>query len=192
MNCSIDNCTKPVKARGWCGKHYTRWQRYGNTSTVKYNLKPLTWEYLLECSKTNIKTGCIEWQKGLTEGYGKTAHGGKHYKAHRVSWTLNRGPIPPGMFVLHTCDSPPCVNPDHLFLGTHQDNMADKVSKGRQSKGETHIGAKLTESKALAIKYSEDRNVDIAKAYSISPRQVGKIKKGTAWRHLKKHARILR
>jgi hypothetical protein len=51
--------------------------------------------------------------------------------AHRASWEAYRGPIPKGMWVLHKCDTMPCVNPDHLFLGTHQDNMTDKTRKGR-------------------------------------------------------------
>ena len=61
--------------------------------------------------------------------------------ASRYAYELWRGFIPVGMFVCHTCDNPPCCNPEHLFTGTHDDNMADKVAKGRQSRGDTHAAA---------------------------------------------------
>lgn len=88
------------------------------------------------------KPDCREWpgRKGRN-GYGLlTLRGGTLY-AHRVVWELVNGPIPEGMEVCHTCDNPPCCNPAHLFLGTHQDNMLDMAQKGRwgnQNKGRTH------------------------------------------------------
>ena len=79
--------------------------------------------------------GCWDWVGARdTFGYGVIGRGGRgrgHTGAHRVSWQIHRGPIPPGMYVLHRCDNPPCSNPAHLFLGTHRDNVADMVAKGR-------------------------------------------------------------
>ena len=82
---------------------------------------------------------CWPWQGAkLKTGYGVVKHQCKQYKAHRASFVIHRGQIPSGMFVCHHCDNPSCVNPSHLFLGTPQDNMTDKVRKGRQSRGEAH------------------------------------------------------
>lgn len=67
----------------------------------------------------------------LKTGYGVLKRGGRVLKASRVAWALVKGPIPDGLFVCHHCDNPPCVRPDHLFLGTHLDNMRDRDAKGR-------------------------------------------------------------
>jgi hypothetical protein len=86
---------------------------------------------------------CWNWTASTKPfGYGRFVTR-NHYKqkeelAHRVSWELHYGPIPQGMFVCHKCDNPPCVNPEHLFLGTGDDNMKDRNSKQRQAKGERH------------------------------------------------------
>ncbi len=86
-----------------------------------------------------VAGGCIEWQGArLSAGYGKTGAGGRGGKTlltHRVAYELTHGPIPDGMFVCHHCDNPPCVNVDHLFLGTHEDNTRDKMDKGRHGYG---------------------------------------------------------
>lgn len=77
-------------------------------------------------------TGCMLWIRSTdTNGYGMLCVDGRKRKAHRVAWELANGPIPAGLHVLHRCDTPACVNPAHLFLGTHTDNMRDCSAKGR-------------------------------------------------------------
>lgn len=84
-------------------------------------------------SKVNIvEKECWEWQASLDYfGYGNFYADGKNCRAHRYSWTIHKGNIPKGLLVCHKCDNPKCINPDHLFLGTHLDNAFDMVEKGR-------------------------------------------------------------
>ena len=89
---------------------------------------------LLEAFNRRVirRDGCWGWRGSLqTQGYGQIQVNRILWLAHRLSWTLFRGPIPEGLNVLHSCDNPECSNPDHLFLGTHQDNMKDKMDKRR-------------------------------------------------------------
>jgi len=77
-------------------------------------------------------SGCWEWARSRApNGYGRLKIGTRTVYAHRAAWTLHFGPIPPGLFVCHRCDNPPCVRPDHLFLGTSADNVRDSIEKGR-------------------------------------------------------------
>lgn len=86
--------------------------------------------------------GCWNWTAGqIGDGYGEF-HAFGERRAHRVSWVLHFEEIPPGLSVLHKCDNPLCIRPDHLFLGTQQDNMTDMVNKGRQATGDKS-GARL-------------------------------------------------
>lgn len=92
--------------------------------------------------KVDRTSGCWLWAAGKNnQGYGVCFLDGRRTYVHRLSWELHRGPIPSGLYVCHTCDTPLCLNPDHLFLGTQRDNMADASAKGRtrnQCMGVTH------------------------------------------------------
>ena len=125
-----------------------------------------SWEQCLESFWSQVvKTDrCWNWTGNKhSKGYGQYKMPGLSYRVHRASWQLANGPIPTGKHVLHKCDNPSCVNPDHLFLGDHFDNMRDMTVKGRlripDQKGEHHSQAKLTSGdvrviRGLSEKYS--------------------------------------
>lgn len=137
------------------------------------------------------KSGCWLWTgKVGPSGYGeiRRKRGDPNSKAHRVSYELHKGPIPEGMCVCHTCDVRLCVNPDHLWLGTNADNVADKMRKGRHRTGPQHGShnpqAKLTEAQARAIKADPRVQTKIAADYGISQCAVSDIKVGRRWAFL--------
>lgn len=125
--CKIDGCCNPRKARGWCNKHYLRWLRTGNPFKTKWG----TLKERFESKYIPVtESGCWIWIANIIKtGYGVIGVKGKMRLAHRTAWELYVDPIPEGIFVLHKCDVRSCVNPNHLFLGTHQDNMADMMKK---------------------------------------------------------------
>lgn len=132
--------------------------------------------------------GCWVWAAAKSgSGYGHIRSRGKLLQAHRVSWMIHYGEIPDGAFVLHHCDNPPCVRPDHLFLGNDASNTADKVSKGRQSVtwGEACGNAKLTESEVREIRSICGLPIkSIASAFGVSKSTVFAIRARRIWAHL--------
>lgn len=96
-------------------------------------------------NKVDRSGDCWTWQGSRDrKGYGRVSVNQRPVLAHRFSWTLSHGPIPDGLCVLHKCDNPPCVNPEHLFLGTIADNNRDMVAKGRHAR----YGSKFTHCRA--------------------------------------------
>ena len=118
-----------------------------------------------------------------SKGYGYTKRLGL---LHRHIYRECFGNIPAGILVCHKCDNRPCINPEHLFLGTPKENTQDMMRKGRAShlSGERHPSAKLTREQALVIKYDIRKNTEIAREYGISAHHVGSIKRGIKWQHL--------
>lgn len=104
-----------------------------------------------------------------------------------MAYELTRGPIPEGLDVLHTCDNPPCVNPSHLFPGTHQDNMADKCAKGRQHRGIRTGGAKLTDDKVRVLRMLRELGAtyqSLADMYEVSHSVAREACLGITWAHV--------
>lgn len=133
---------------------------------------------LLSNAIADPATGCWNW-KGAKRagGYGAVRLDGRIRVAHRASFEDHKGPIPAGMDVCHRCDNPACINPDHLFLGTTADNMADMVAKGRQ-------GAKITKADALAIRTASGTQRELAARFGISQGQISHIRSGKNWAHV--------
>lgn len=132
------------------------------------------------------KGDCWQFKAHITKsGYGCFSdERSKPYPAHRYHFELINGLLPADVMVLHKCDNRACVNPDHLFAGSHADNMADRNAKGRQSRSRKH--SKLTEDQARSIKFSETGDpAKIGKKYGVSRTTVAYIKNGSRWGHLR-------
>jgi len=133
---------------------------------------------------------CWIWNGYIgTRGYGRTTFRGKYQQAHRVAWQIDFGPIPEGKHVLHRCDNKKCVNPMHLWIGSHKDNMEDKVAKGRQSftKGENGGNAKLSDEDVKDIRLWFTEGVsqrEIAKRKSVGPTTIFNIVHRRTWKHI--------
>lgn len=141
------------------------------------------------------EVGCWLWNARLDpDGYGEFSVDSKPVKAHRFSWEIHNGPILDGMLVCHIppCVNRHCVNPNHLYLGTPQDNMNDKVLAGRQShvgnKGEQAVNSKLTKDDVEVIRHLFDTKSmsreSIANYFDISCMQVSRIVHRKNWSHI--------
>lgn len=132
---------------------------------------------------------CWLWVgKVSNKGYGVVHIGQKVASAHRVSYEIEKGLISEGLEIRHTCDTPLCVNPDHLLIGTHADNMHDMVERNRSKRGEAQRVAKLTEAQVIAIRleYKETKPTYsiLAEKYNVSISAILAVVRGLSWKHL--------
>jgi len=148
-------------------------------NTSKITLEERFWA---KVSKTETCWLWIGAKKG--RGYGHIWFKGHMVAAHKIAWIIAYRQVPEGMCVLHSCDTPHCVNPDHLFLGANHDNTLDMLAKHRQSCGEARYNAKLTETDVLEIRKSPLCNARLAERYSVSFQQISKIRKRLEWVHI--------
>lgn len=139
-------------------------------------------------SKVRVTPHCWEWTaKSRVSGYGIfTVRQGRQALAHRFAYEIFHGAPPsPGLVVRHKCDNALCVNPDHLELGTHAENMRDKVLRGRQSRGEKSPSAKLTEGQVREIRSAPPgMGRSMARKFGISESHASMIRNGHAWKHV--------
>lgn len=194
MICGVKDCGRKVHCAGWCKAHYFRWKRTGDLREDTPIGKPTSdidrskkfWKFV------DRSDGCWNWKGAARDGYGLFSIAVGSRNAHRYSWVLHNGEIQNSLQVLHRCDNRLCVNPDHLFLGTLQDNMADRNTKLRQARGEKAGRALLTEEQVRELRALRDgldyigwgRRKEIATQYGISPDTLGAIWSGKSWRHL--------
>lgn len=163
--------------------------------TVSTPLEERFWKYVDKKSDDE----CWEWKAYIhPSGYGTIARGKllpvRMLQAHRVSWELHFGDIPKGMLVCHTCDNRICVNPKHLFLGTHKDNAVDMVNKNRgfvpDNSGENHGRSKLSKLDVLSIRSIWRTNIprptqrQLAKRYNVSVGTIRDIISYRSWKCL--------
>lgn len=125
----------------------------------------------------------------MRTGYGRIMFRGKRTVAHRVAWEIQRGDVPDGLCVLHKCDNPSCVNVDHLYIGTHQDNMRDRKVRNRSYRmlGEAHHSAKVTTADVIKIRElwrAGAASTAIAQMYGLTRDHARDIAKGRSWGHV--------
>lgn len=186
--CKIDGCKTKVKSKGFCIKHYTRFIRFGCADSVSVIIG--NDKLRLESSCKVNESGCWEWVKHKKNGYGITVLQGKHEQAHRASWKVFIGEIPDGMQINHRCHNRSCINPDHLYVGTQKQNMADMYNSGRDNHpiGSKCGNSKLDEDSVSLIKIminSGIKNQEIADTFKVSRACIQFIRIGRTWNHVK-------
>jgi hypothetical protein len=160
--------------------------------------KPILQRFWAKVSIVNDDTSCWKWtgctfKRKWNYGQFYVSRERGHELAHRIAYELTHGEIPEGKWVLHKCDNPLCVRPDHLFLGTHIDNMADMRSKNRSAHsnglfGELHPNSKLTDERVIAIYrlLKEGKHViEIAQKFDVDRHTVSHVIHGRTWTHVK-------
>jgi hypothetical protein len=189
--CSVYGCERKARVRGWCAMHYQRWWSYGRLDLLTDADR--FWAGVNKDGPEHPEWGkCWTWVKAdRGHGYGVLSVNDKEVAAHRFAYTLLVGPIPEGLWVLHHCDNPTCVNPAHLFLGTNQVNAQDRVSKRRSAIGSRHGRSKLDPEKVRSIRRRlllggrENTIAVIARDFGVAPNAINNIKSGLAWAHVK-------
>ena len=199
IGCSFTGCTRPFFGRGLCNMHYQRWRKHGDPSIVKVAIVdprkalakrwPARDDEVRFWEKVRKTDTCWIWMASLDHaGYGqfhRWDNGRKVMrKAHRVAYELKNGECPPDMCVLHSCDNPKCVRPEHLRLGTRSGNKKDQVDRHRIIFGDNCSWSKLDSTQVSQIReriINGERLVDLAKEYRVSPSNLSRIKTGDSW-----------
>lgn len=190
MKCSVSTCGNEAVARGWCHKHYYAARKYGDPTKLvlkQHHGKTLAERIEIYTKRTE---DCWLWIGYRDpQGYGRLNVGNRPLLAHRLSYEQKYGSIPDGKILCHKCDNPQCVNPDHMFVGTQADNIADMEHKGRARKvgraGSKHSMAVLSEAQARKIKFGQEPASKMADRYGVTTTTIYEIRTGKTWKHLK-------
>lgn len=176
----------PLKACAWCGgpfqPHRPSNRFCSQACHGRSREAPLTDRIMsrLECDPNS---GCWLWSGAVNrKGYGLIGVGQRTALVHRALFECTNGPIPDGLQACHRCDTPACANPDHIFLGSGAENVADMVRKGRQVAGERQRVAKLTTEAAREIMSSEDPASLLAALYGVDRATIYCVQTGRSWR----------
>jgi hypothetical protein len=192
MKCVVETCLNKVVAMGYCQKHYIRVKKYGSPHSKKKDQSTLEerfWRFVDKKSEDD----CWHWTgQRLSNGYGRISLGAKKdgsEGAHRVSWKLhNKKDIPDGMYVMHKCDNPSCVNPHHLLVGTPKENTQDMIRKGRKKTvaplGEGNGKSLLDAEKVRLIRSSTLSHAALGKQLGVSSNCVRGVRTGRTWSHI--------
>lgn len=201
--CIINYCDNKKHSRqGWCEKHYKRWLIHGDPNKCnKFSESHNSYVKNRFYSYVTIpnKNGCMEWTGAKhNSGYGTfSLKGSVLIKAHRYSYELFKGKFNSDMHVLHQCDNPKCVAPNHLYLGKDKENARDRIERNRHSNPPIRIGeknnkSKLNESNVVEIinlleqKFSERF---IANKFGVTKNSIHSIKHGKTWANISRSVR---
>ena len=128
--CSLDECTRAHYGLGYCRLHWGRFSKHGDPLAARTLFGVSVEDRLAAYSRPDGE--CLVWTRYCNKGgYGQIQINGRSWMAHRAAYEVAHGPIPAGKIVRHSCDNPPCVNPEHLLVGTTADNNRDKAERGR-------------------------------------------------------------
>lgn len=183
--CGVDQCDRDSFAKGLCKTHYLRNYRHGHTDAVRGGT--LADRFNRGCVPAG-PDDCWEWRgQRATYGLIRRPEGGS-MGAHRASFILHHGPIPPGMIVMHSCDNPLCVNPAHLSIGTPKQNTADMDAKGRRviayAKGEKSHLSVLNEHAVRFIRSSDLTTADLARIFNLTDNAIRAVRIRKSWKHV--------
>lgn len=189
--CSIDGCDSKHHAHTYCRKHYVRWRADGDpladrrrcpaNANAEERLRFIGWA---EVVRRPDLGACWEWKGELNpKGYSYLVSvGGEAHEAHRWAHLIWVGPLAEGQFACHRCDNRACIRPEHLFAGTHAENMADMVSKRRSLNGERHRRAVLADSDVAAIRAAytgaRGQQTRLAETYGVHTMTISRIVRG--------------
>jgi len=186
--CKIEGCHNRPVGKRLCNKHYKRFGRYGyNKST--FHDRTIKERLLFRATEDG---SCLIWNGGKSGGgYGSITIDGQHKMTHRVCYEEYFGEIPDGLLVCHRCDNPPCINPDHLFLGTQSDNLQDMYAKGRQNiydrHGVNNSNCKLKECDVVLIRDLIDIGTDrraLVWLFGVCATSINNIAAKKSWSHV--------
>ena len=182
------NCGNPVKktTNTTCSKRCSnliKWQK--KRGDIKEHLKKKIINYSEKCDVS----GCWNWKMAKnSRGYAEISHNAKKERANRISYQAFKGEVPSHLFICHTCDNPACVNPDHLYIGTHQNNVDDKLKRNKQPRGEEIKLAKLTEKDILKIRELWEKRYmsqqKIADQFGVIQTTISRIVLRQTWKHI--------
>lgn len=193
--CSVPICNRPRSARGYCDGHYQRLRDRGDVLADKplglyigKAPRPIADRLHERTDRSGGPDSCWPWTgTRLRSGYGTIGIGSltdgsrRNELTHRVAWMVAVGPIPEGGVICHRCDNPPCVNPAHLFLGTHTDNHRDMEAKGRANYSGVRKRTTEEVSTIRTRAAAGERISDIARSMGIPAYSVGRIVRGRTY-----------
>lgn len=189
--CIFQDCGRKSVSRGLCNAHRMQRDSGATLTPIRHYVQTDDFYVRLRtiCPEGNPNE-CWVWPSAINKGYGMVAVAHSKLRgAHIVAWEIaNQRRLPEGQVIRHACDNPPCTNPDHLLLGTHADNVRDKLERERESRGVTHGLTTLTEDQVREIRARYSTGLETQKAlgaeFGVTQTTIGNIVRRRTWGHV--------